>query len=178
MKVLLHCCCGPCASACVPRLVEPGHDVVLYFANSNIDSREEFDRRLDQVRKLAAADGVPLAVEPYDHADWLERVAKGLEDEPEKGARCDRCFRYNLGKAAAFAAANGFDSFTTSLTVSPHKVSERVFAAGRAAAGSAVPLLEENFKKRDGFKRSLERSAVLGLYRQNYCGCEFIRSLG
>ncbi len=172
VKVLLHCCCGPCASACVPRLVEQGHGVVLYFANSNIDSREEFDRRLEQARKLAAADGVALAVEPYDHADWLEKVAKGLEDEPEKGGRCDRCFRYNLERAAAFAAANGFDSFTTSLTVSPHKVSERVFAAGSAAA-STVPLLEENFKKHDGFKLSLRRSAELGLYRQAYCGCEF-----
>jgi len=170
MVILLHSCCGPCASACVPRLKELGHRPVMYFANSNIDTCEEFEKRLGEARKLAAAEGVELVVEPYDHKEWLREVAKGYETEPEKGRRCERCFRYNLGKTAAYAAAHGLEAFTTSLTVSPHKVSEQVFAAGRAAGAN---FLAENFKKHDGFKRSLARSAELGLYRQSYCGCEF-----
>ena len=178
-KVVLHSCCGPCSSACVPRLKSQGVYPVMYFANSNIDSEEEFVRRLTEARKVAAAEGVELAVEPYDHGDWLEKVAKGFEKEPEKGKRCERCFRYNLGKAAAYAQVRGIDSFTTSLTVSPHKISEVVFAAGRdAGRESGCAFVEENFKKRDGFRHSLERSAELGLYRQTYCGCEFSKNAG
>ncbi|MGN0847276.1 MAG: epoxyqueuosine reductase QueH [Kiritimatiellia bacterium] len=185
MKVLLHTCCGPCASACGPRLREEGHAVTLFFSNCNIDTRAEFERRLAAARALGAADGVEVVADDYDHADWLARVAKGFEREPEKGARCARCFRYSLSRAAAYAAAHGYDAFTTSLTVSPHKVSPEVFAAGAdaawgastapcgGAAASAPKFLEIDFKKRNGFLRSLARSAELGLYRQSYCGCEF-----
>jgi predicted adenine nucleotide alpha hydrolase (AANH) superfamily ATPase len=187
MKVLLHTCCGPCASACVPALRDLGNEVSLFFSNSNIDTEAEFEKRLDNARTLAAAEGVELAADAYDHADWLERVAKGFEDEPEKGARCARCFRYNLARTAAYAAAHGYDAFTTSLTVSPHKVSRMVFEAGADAAwsasakecggsASAVPeFLPVDFKKKDGFLRSLRRAEELGLYRQSYCGCEFSR---
>jgi len=182
MKVLLHSCCGPCASACVTRLKELGHDVTMLFANSNISDEVEFEKRKTAAQQLADADGVALASLPYDHDEWLREVAAGYEREPEKGARCERCFRYNLALTAAYAAAHGFDAFTTSLTVSPHKVSEKVFEAGRAAeamtkvSGEVAPrtaFLAENFKKREGFKRSLARSAELGLYRQSWCGCEF-----
>lgn len=142
----------------------------MLFANSNIDTAEEFDKRLGEARRLAAAEGVEIDAVPYDHDEWLREVASGFETEPEKGERCRRCFRYNLAKAAEYAKAHGFDAFATSLTVSPHKVSEMVFSA------SDDPMfLKENFKKGDGFKRSLERSAQLGLYRQSYCGCEFSR---
>lgn len=142
----------------------------MLFANSNIDTAEEFDKRLGEARRLAAAEGVEIDSVPYDHGEWLREVAAGFETAPEKGERCRRCFRYNLAKAAEYAKAHGFDAFTTSLTVSPHKVSEMVFSA------SDDPMfLKENFKKGDGFKRSLERSAQLGLYRQSYCGCEFSR---
>lgn len=142
----------------------------MLFANSNIDTAEEFDKRLGEARRLAAAEGVEIDAVPYDHDEWLRDVAAGFETEPEKGERCRRCFRYNLAKAAEYAKAHGFDAFATSLTVSPHKVSEMVFSA------SDDPMfLKENFKKGDGFKRSLERSAQLGLYRQSYCGCEFSR---
>lgn len=154
----------------MPRLKELGHEVTMFFANSNIDSAEEFEKRRAEAARLAEADGVRMESAPYDHEEWTREVAAGCENEPEKGARCARCFRYNLGKTAAYAREHGFDAFTTSLTVSPHKVSETVFAA------SEDPLfMRENFKKRDGFKRSLARSAELGLYRQQYCGCEFSR---
>ena len=187
MKVLLHTCCGPCASACVPALRDLGNEVALFFSNSNIDTEAEFEKRLDNARKLAEADGVELVADAYDHADWLEKVAKGFEDEPEKGARCARCFRYNLARTAAYAAAHGYDAFTTSLTVSPHKVSRMVFEAGVDAAWSvsakdcggsaaaAPAFLPVDFKKKDGFLRSLRRAAELGFYRQSYCGCEFSR---
>ena len=184
--VLLHVCCGPCASACVLRLKEEtGRPTILFFSNSNIDTREEYDRRLAAVRRLAEADGLEVVVDEYDHADWLEQVAHGHEYDPEKGERCARCFRYSLTRAARYAAAHGLEAFTTSLTVSPHKVSPMVFAAGADAAwtvstascggvSAAGPaFLEIDFKKRDGFLLSLRRSAELGLYRQNYCGCEF-----
>ena len=179
MTVVLHVCCGPCASACVPRLKAEGHDVTLLFANSNIDTAEEFERRRAAAETLAKADGVPFAVLPYDHEEWLREVAAGYEDAPEKGARCARCYRYNLEKAAAFAAAHGQDAFTTSLTVSPHKPSAVVFAAGEAVGRAVAPrplqFLADDFKKRDGFKLSVRRAAELGLYRQSYCGCEFSR---
>ena len=187
MRVALHVCCGPCASACVPALRDLGNEVVLFYSNSNIDTREEFEKRLDNARKLAAAEGVEIVADTYDHADWLEKVAKGLEDAPEKGARCAKCFRYSLARAAAWAAAHGCEAFTSSLTVSPHKVSAMVFSAGEDAAwemsakdcgGSAAAapkFLPVDFKKLDGFLRSLRRTAELGLYRQSYCGCEYSR---
>ena len=140
----------------------------MLFANSNIDTREEFDKRLREAEKLAAVDGVKIVVLPYDHEEWLREVAAGYEHEPEKGARCARCFRYNLTKTAEYAKAHGFDAFTTSLTVSPHKVSAMIFSA------SNDPMfLNTDFKKKEGFKLSVKRTKELGLYRQSYCGCEF-----
>ena len=159
----------------------------MLFANSNIDTAEEFERRRAEAGRLAAHDGVAFVSLPYDHADWLERVAAGFEYAPEKGERCARCFRYSLARTAAYAAAHGYDAFTTSLTVSPHKVSRMVFEAGADAAWSASAkdcggsaaaapaFLPVDFKKKDGFLRSLRRAAELGLYRQSYCGCEFSR---
>ncbi len=176
MKVLLHTCCGPCASACIARLKDAGHDVTLFYSNSNINTADEFARRRAAAETLAAADKVPLLVDDYDHAAWLARAAAGFEREPEKGARCARCFHFNLARTAAVAASRGFDAFTTSLSVSPHKASPVIFTAGRAAADAAgAKFLEEDFKKREGFKLSARRAAELGLYRQSYCGCEFSR---
>ena len=118
----------------MPALRDLGDEVVLFFSNSNIDTVAEFEKRLENARKLAEADGVELVADAYDHADWLEKVAKGLETVPEKGSRCAKCFRYSLARAAAWAAAHGYEAFTSSLTVSPHKVSSMVFAAGEDAA--------------------------------------------
>ena len=164
----------------------------MLFANSNIDTREEFEKRKAEAEKLAKVDGVMFAALPYDHDEWLRNVAAGYEHEPEKGRRCARCFRYNLAKAADYAAAQGLEAFTTSLTVSPHKVSKVIFEAGseaeagfRVTARSPQPskppkpspnlpnFLPVDFKKREGFKLSVKRAAELGLYRQSYCGCEF-----
>lgn len=171
-RIVLHTCCGPCASACVPRLKADSKDVVLYFANSNLDTREEYEKRLAEAKKLAAVEGVRLEAEPYDHDEWLAEVAAGYENEPEKGARCARCFRYNLKKAAAFAARAGIGAYTTSLTVSPHKVSSVIFAAAEGLETTAA-FAPYDFKKKGGFLLSTERTKTLGLYRQTYCGCEF-----
>lgn len=155
----------------------------MYFANSNIDTIEEFEKRKTEAKKLTDHDRVGFAAEPYDHEEWLREVAAGYEHEPEKGARCERCFRYNLAKTAAYARVHGFDAFTTSLTVSPHKVSEVILRVGQEVASdnstsqllpnSRPTFLPENFKKHEGFKLSLKRTTELGLYRQSYCGCEF-----
>ena len=99
MKVVLHVCCGPCASACVPALRDLGNEVALFFSNSNIDTEAEFEKRLANARKLAEADGVELVADTYDHTDWLEKVAKGFEDAPEKGA--PRTRSKTAGKAPA-----------------------------------------------------------------------------
>lgn len=166
--LLLHICCAPCGGGCVARLKdEEDTEPVLYYSNSNLCSEEEFDRRLDSVRLLARARHLRLEVDPYDHASWLGAVA-GLEDEPERGARCDKCFAWSLARTAAMAEALDMD-FATTLTVSPLKESRRVFAAGRP-----FPRFREiDFKKKDGYRRSCEIASQLGFYRQNFCGCEF-----
>jgi predicted adenine nucleotide alpha hydrolase (AANH) superfamily ATPase len=140
----------------------------MYFSNSNLDSREEYERRLAEARKVAAAEGVELEADAYDHGRWLREVAAGYEDEPEKGCRCERCFAYSLARTAEFLGNTGYDAFCTSLTVSPHKPSAVIFASSGDSR-----FLKEDFKKKEGFRLSVRRAAELGLYRQTYCGCEF-----
>lgn len=171
MKILLHTCCGVCAAHCVDLLLSEGHEVALFYSNANIYPHEEFLRRLEGVEKLAAHYKVPLIVDAPDHADWRERAARGFEAEPERGARCPRCFRYSLSRTADAARERGFDGFTTSLTVSRYKPSKVIFEVGKSI--DAERFLEMDFKKKDGFKRTMEISAALGIYRQCYCGCEF-----
>ena len=191
-RILLHVCCAPCSTHCVHALREAGLEPVVYYSNSNIDTEEEWERRLAALRAFAGAEGVEVRVDPRDAAAWEREVAAGFEDEPEGGARCDRCFRFNLARAAAEAARLGVDAFTTSLTVSPHKSSPRVFAAGRAAAEAvrtasgtaprgadepapppAPAFAEFDFKKKGGFQDSVALARKYGLYRQAYCGCRF-----
>ena len=155
--------------------------MTLFYANSNIDTADEFERRRHEAERLASHDGVGLVSDEYDHAAWLREAAAGYENEPEKGGRCARCFRFNLARTASYAAAHGYDAFATSLTVSPHKVSPVIFAQGDAVVASRrlddstsrLQFLHCDFKKREGFKLSVRRASELGLYRQSYCGCEF-----
>lgn len=171
MNLLLHTCCAPCASHCVLALRELGHCVTLFFSNANIAPQDEFLKRLQAVRILAERWQVPLLIDEPDHAAWLDQAAKGFEREPEKGARCERCFRYSLDRTQAAMARGGFDGFTTTLTVSPHKHTPTLFQVGRSL--DAERFLAIDFKKNNGFQHSLQLTAELGLYRQNYCGCEF-----
>jgi len=167
--LLLHTCCGPCASGCVGTLEENGRPFILFFSNSNLADKEEYDRRLEAAKAVADRCGVELVADPYDHAAWLEAV-KGLENEPERGARCRKCFAFSLGRTAMEAEKRGMH-FATTLTVSPHKSSDVIFGIG-----GTWPLFEPwNFKKNDGFLKSARNSKAWGLYRQNFCGCEFSR---
>lgn len=167
-KLLLHICCAPCACGCLDKIRE--RSVTLYFSNSNLSSAEEFEKRLENVRIFADRYAFPLIVDPYDHAAWLNAVSAvpDYKSTPERGARCAACFEYNLARTAAMAEQMGMN-FTTTLTVSPHKNSKLIFAiGGRSSRFEAI-----DFKKNDGFLKSLRLSKELNLYRQSFCGCEF-----
>lgn len=175
-KLLLHACCAPCSSYVIAYLSQY-FDICLYFYNPNIAEAAEYERRLAEVRRLVAEMGlserVTVAAGAYEPETFYAAV-RGLEDEPEGGARCTECFTLRLAEAAAAAQARGADYFTTTLTISPHKDSERLNAIGQQLAAQAgVPYLCSDFKKREGFKRSTALSAQYGLYRQDYCGCVF-----
>lgn len=166
-KILLHTCCGPCATACVERLA-PDYEVILFFSNSNLAPETEYLKRLEHARRLAKILNIELREDVYDHRSWLEHV-KGLENEPERGKRCERCFAFSLARTAAKADELGIPAFTTSLSVSRYKSSSTIFSQGRAYQG----FMAIDFKKNNGYARSIELSRQYGLYRQNYCGCEF-----
>lgn len=164
-KIILHSCCGPCASASTERLLNEGWDLSLYYSNNNISTIYEWEKRLDSLEKVAKKFNVDIAIDKYSHNDWLEAV-KGFESEPERGARCELCFKYNLLQTSVFS--NG-TPITTSLTISPYKSSETIFKIG-----SKIDNFKEfNFKKKEGYKRSIVLSKQLELYRQPWCGCEF-----
>ncbi|MDQ7778449.1 MAG: epoxyqueuosine reductase QueH [Planctomycetota bacterium] len=225
MKILLHVCCGPCA-AHVARELARHHNVTLFFYNPNAWPEAEYGKRLDAARRLAETVGLPLVVGEYDASAW-ESAVRGLEQEPEGGRRCEVCFEFRLAKTAQTAASEGFDTFTTTLSVSPHKDAATISRIGarlaksplvrgdsggclpesplakgdsggcfppagprpvaacgatllpglslRAAARQSQPLqfLAEDFKKHDGFKKSLGACRELDLYRQTYCGCKY-----
>lgn len=184
-KLLLHVCCAPCATYCLTQLL-PHFDVTLYFSNDNIMPREEYERRLAEVERLAdlVNDGkfVTQAVMPlktvarnYEPSRYLQ-AAKGLEAEAEGGARCFECFVLRLGDAAQYAEQNGFDYFATTLTVSPYKNSDLINEIGSRMASDKVLWLPTDFKKRDGYRQSVELCAKYGIYRQHYCGCVFAMS--
>ena len=166
-KILLHVCCAPCSTHAIEMLMRD-YEVVLFFSDSNIWPREEYERRLGEARRIAKAYNLELVEDSYDNEAWMEWI-KGLESEPERGKRCPKCFEFNLKKAAEYAKSHGFDYFTTTLTISPHKDSKIIFGIGKALGN----FLEIDFKKQDGFKHSLELSKKHELYRQDYCGCKF-----
>lgn len=167
-RILLHCCCGPCSTASIERLIRDGYEPVLFFSNSNIYPSSEFDRRWDNLLKVASHYGLEVIREEQDHDSWLERI-KGHEADREHGGRCQLCYRYNLERAAAKARELGIEHFCTTLTVSRFKKSALIFKEGEDLEG----FTEIDFKKQDGFNRSVQLSKELGLYRQDYCGCEF-----
>ncbi len=165
---MLHCCCGPCSSASIERLQAEKQTPILFYSNSNIFPKAEYDKRLHNLQKVANHFGLELHTDTYDHEAWRESV-RGLEEAPEGGDRCRRCFQFNLARSAEAAKKLGLSHFTTTLTVSPYKNSKTLFQVG----GTFPGFEEWNFKKKDGYKRSIELSRQLELYRQDWCGCEF-----
>ena len=172
-RLLLHICCAPDATIPWPELISEEYETAGYFYGGNIHPAEEYERRLEAVRALAAETRGELVVPSYDTDEWFA-AARGLEDEPERGARCAVCFRVQLEAASEYAHDNGFTHLCTTLTISPHKDAALINEIGaEAAARCGVEWVERVWRKRDGFKRSVAESKRLGLYRQNYCGCIF-----
>lgn len=177
--LLLQSCCGPCSSYVLEALTPYFRVTVLYY-NPNIQPRAEYDLRLENQRKIIAALPTPSAVDilecDYD-GEKYDAAVKGLEAEPEGGARCTVCFRLRLEETAKRASELGYDWFCTTLTVSPHKDAERLNQIGRTLGERyGVPFLPSDFKKREGYKRSIQLSKEYELYRQDYCGCLYSKS--
>lgn len=175
-RLLLHACCAPCSSY-VLEYLSAYFEITLFYYNPNIAPESEYRFREEEARRLIAAMPLPRPVAflpgAYDPAVFT-RAAQGLETLPEGGERCTRCYRLRLEAAAREAARDGYDYFTTTLSVSPYKNADKLNALGREIAMQAgVPYLVSDFKKRDGYKRSCALSAKYGLYRQNYCGCVY-----
>ena len=173
-SLLLQACCGPCSSYVLEYMTKY-FDVTVLFYNPNIRPEAEYEKRLATLKQLLAAmpmDHPPALMEPGWRGEEFERAVKGLEHEPEGGARCAVCFRLRLEETARMAAEWGFDFFGTTLTVSPHKNAEVINAIGEKLAGEyEVKWLPSDFKKRNGYLRSIQLSKEYGLYRQEYCGC-------
>jgi len=171
-KLLLQVCCIGCG-AYVSTLLKKDYRITLYFYNPNIYPEAEYHKRLAETRKFARKLGLKLLVGKYHHAQWLESV-KGHELDPEKGARCVICYRDRLTAAAQVAKQLKFQYFASTLTISPHKMAAAISQIGNELSKEyKVKFLDRDFKKQDGFKKSVELSRGLGLYRQDYCGCEF-----
>ncbi len=172
--LLLHSCCGPCSSAVLERLREHFRVTVLYY-NPNIEPEEEYlHRRAEQQRLLEALGGeIGWLSCDYDN-EAFEAFAPSMAEEPEGGKRCLACFALRLDETAKQAKEHGFEYFTTTLSVSPHKNADNVNRAGEEAGKRHnVKYLYADFKKKNGYLRSLQLSAEYGLYRQNYCGCSY-----
>lgn len=180
-KLLLHTCCAPCSSYCLEYLLSHFAITVFYY-NPNITEEAEYRHRAAEQERLIGALGKDLGRQaafvegPYEPQRFLE-AAKGLEKCPEGGERCEKCFRLRLDAAARYAAENGFDYYTTSLTISPLKNAPLLNTIGQEmGARYGIAFLPSDFKKKNGYKRSIELSQKYDLYRQDYCGCAFSKA--
>ena len=173
-RLLLHCCCAPCASSVLEKL-SADFCITAFFYNPNITPYAEYDRRAGEFDKLPFRESyknpVNLTVCGYDPEPFTEAAAS-FWNEPEGGARCRACFALRLGETAKTASIGGYDCFTTTLSVSPYKDAALINEIGSNLERElGVKYLSSDFKKRDGFKRSIELSKQYDLYRQSYCGC-------
>lgn len=178
-SLLLHACCAPCSSYVLEYLSE-FFDITVFYYNPNITEEPEYRKRvLEEQRLIAempAKNPVKFLEGEYDPQRFFE-ITKGLEHIPEGGERCFKCYRMRIAKTADIAKEKGFDFFTTTLSISPLKNAQRLNEiGGEEAERVAVPYLFSDFKKREGYKRSIQLSAQYGLYRQNYCGCIFSKT--
>lgn len=176
-RLLLHSCCGPCSSAVIERLAQH-FDLTIYYYNPCIEPEAEYIRRLsEQTRLLSLLPGeIPLLSCPYDH-EAFAAFAEGMAHAPEGGERCLSCFGLRLNETARAAREQGFEYFTTTLSVSPHKNAENLNRIGKAAGEKYdVKYLTADFKKKNGYLRSLQLSKEFDLYRQDYCGCLYSKA--
>ena len=173
-SLLLHVCCAPCSSY-VLEYLSSYFDITLFFCNPNITSETEYAYRVNEVKRLISEmplDGkVSFAEGKYDTSAFFA-VAKGHEKEPEGSERCFKCYELRLRESVEYAKNNNFDYFTTTLSISPYKNAEKLNSIGGALADEyGVKYLFSDFKKKNGYKRSIELSAEYDLYRQDFCGC-------
>ncbi len=173
-KLLLHACCGICSSSVLERLY-PFFDITILYYNPNIYPEKEYLKRFDTLKEavLKMKIKVKLLEIGYQSKEFKE-IAKGLENEKEGGKRCTKCFYLRLEKTAKFAQKYSFDYFTTTLSVSPHKDSQKLNNIGKALEEKyKIKYLYSDFKKKEGYNRSNELAKEYDLYRQNYCGCKY-----
>ncbi|HDJ23982.1 MAG: hypothetical protein B5M54_05225 [Candidatus Aminicenantes bacterium 4484_214] len=169
-KILVHICCAP-DGLYVLKLLQTSYNVTGFFYNPNIHPGEEYRLRLEETLKIGELLEVPIIVGDYEAEKWFS-LTRNFKDEPEKGRRCDLCYAWRLNKTGWQAKQNGFNYFTSTLTVSPWKKAPVINKIGRMLGKKwGVNFLEADFKKKDGFKKSVELSRQYGLYRQKYCGC-------
>lgn len=174
--LLLHSCCAPCSSYVLEYLSRYFLITVFYF-NPNITEKDEYEKRVTEQKRLISEmpleNPVKFIEGNYEPKRFFE-IAKGFENVPEGGERCFKCYRLRLSEAADTAKAGGFDYFTTTLSISPLKNAQKLNEIGEEEAlRVGVPYLFSDFKKKEGYKRSIQLSAQFGLYRQNYCGCPY-----
>ena len=171
-KLLLHSCCGPCSTSVIERLKQY-FELIVYFYNPNIYPETEYLRRAEEQRSYLESLGIEYILGDYEF-DIYESSVAGLEQEPEGGSRCKRCFEMRLEKTAHLADEMNIDYFTTTLTVSTHKNSQLINEIGlKIGEEHKANYLPSDFKKDDGYRKSIEMSKELGMYRQDYCGCKF-----
>ena len=173
-KLLLHACCAPCSSACIERLSD-NFKIDIYYYNPNIDNIEEYNKRLKEVIKFTKEFKTKYPIDVIDSgydSETFFKMAKGLEEEPERGKRCYECYKLRLKKTSEYASNNNYDFFATTLTLSPYKNSNWINEIGeKLDKETKSTYLYSDFKKKNGYKRSIELSHEYNLYRQDYCGC-------
>lgn len=175
-KLLLHSCCGPCSSSVIERLKDY-FDITVIYCNPNIEPKEEYEKRKSEQLRLLNELGIKFMDIDYLNNEYHKKI-KGYENEPENGLRCPLCFELRLDKTASKAKENNFDYFGTTLTVSPHKNSKIINEIGlKLEERYGVKFLLSDFKKEDGYKRSIELSKKYDLYRQDYCGCLYSKGV-
>ncbi|MBR1779691.1 MAG: epoxyqueuosine reductase QueH [Clostridia bacterium] len=177
-RLLLHSCCAPCSSYVLMTLSR-FFNITIFYYNPNISPKEEYDHRKDEQKKLLSsmdfANGVNFLDCDYEDYEF-DNISKGLENEPEKGRRCYKCYELRLRKTAQKARVNNYDFFATTLTVSPYKNADWINKIGEDLSRTyGVAYLVSDFKKNNGYKKSIELSEKYNLYRQNFCGCRFSR---
>ena len=175
-RLFLHSCCAPCSSYTLEYLSNY-FDITVYYFNPNISPKEEFDKRFAEQKRLIdslpAKNPIKLVLGKYNYDDFLQ-IARGYENVAEGGERCFRCYRMRLESTARIAKEQGFDYFCTTLSISPLKNSQKINQIGYEVAQQyGIKWLPSDFKKREGYKRSIELSREYNLYRQSFCGCIF-----
>lgn len=178
-KLLLHVCCAPCSSHVLETL-NSQYEITAFFYNPNITEWEEYEKRIVELRRFVGeapfAEGVSVEEGKYDPESFFA-MAKGLEEEPERGSRCYKCYELRLREAVLYAKEHGYELFTTTLSISPHKNAAWLNEIGqRLAEEYQIDYLYSDFKKKNGYARSIQLSKEYNLYRQNYCGCVYSKA--